>query len=506
MPALINKKTLEIIGKAQKIESEINVSDSVKINDNSANLNKILFSSGNVTITDKSVYLDTYTIRGQLRVNTLYLSEDDQIESMSAGIPFEIVGDIPEGENKTLFVSASVERINTEPLRQRRIDIDATVKIRGFAAVSGNATQSFQLENKDEIYTCTAEERASIIRVLTLSNDYEFEFDPGKIAPGKIISANVRLINPTTTSGRSAILYNALMKAEVIYSCEEDNGGLSYRVFSDTFPVNQVINTAISDEFDDYTVKADINLEDASFVFGEDGIKVKFKTNACFDALLMKEVSWQRISDIYSPAKLITAKKNMKGVSNIRRGEKQTITLSESLPLTLESDVLKIAQTGFCTDYDVLLEDEDFKVSGSISLNVFIVGESVSDAKSFNVKLPFTKMLDESGSIEDICVDLTVNGLVSEISGDRLNVSVEADLSVISLINSEIEEIEDIEANDYEESDVNYTVIKIHYFQLGETLWNIAKENRSSVMKILRDNSLECEDDVKVGQPLMITR
>lgn len=504
MPALLNKKTLNICGKTQKIESEITISDSVKIGDNLPNLKDIVFFNTLATVTDKNIYMDTYTVRGRLAVSALYRSEDGQLESFEAIIPFEAVGETPEGESKTLFVSAEVKKCVVSPLRQRRLDVEALVRLSGYVAVSDVVSESVNAEGVDNIYTDTKEAKGTLLKGITSSRQYEFEFNPGQIAPGKILYASGTLSEPTVTSGRSAVLYNAMLNTDVIYTSEEEDGTLSYHSFSDAFPVNQVINTEIGDEYDNFDVNASLRYDNAQFVYGEGGIKILMSVTVFYDAVLLKSISWRMVSDVYSSSKQITVKRGVKTVSLMETLSETTLKLSESAAAAVGDGYVKVACTDHRIQYEAKVSPEGLIVEGMLAVEALLLKSAGDATQTARVQLPFSWRHDTPLDLSDIILSVTLSSLSCDVSDERLNVAAEVAIESSVLINSEIEEIEDMVVGDYESGQDNYTIIKIHYIQPGERLWDIAKANRTSVEKILGDNAIDSEEDITLFQPLLI--
>ncbi len=504
MPALLNKKTLNVCGKTQKIESEISVSDSVKIGDNLPNLKDVVFFNTLATITDKNIYMDTYTVRGRLTVSTLYRSEDGVLESFEAIIPFETVGEAPQGENKTLFVGAEVKKCVVSPLRQRRLDIDATLRMTGYVSASDAVSESISVEGVDEVYTDTKEARGTLLKGIASSRQYEFEFNPGPIAPGKILYASGKLSEPTITSGRSAILYNAMLDTDVIYTCEEEDGSLSYHSFSESFPVNQVINTEIGDAYDGFEVKASLRYDNAQFVFGENGIKVLMSVTVFYDAVLLKNVSWPMISDAYSSSKLITVKRGVKTISLVETLGKGALKLSESASVASQDGFVKVACADHRIQYEAKASDGLLSVDGTLAVEALLLKSAGDATQTVRASLPFSWQYDTPLNLSDVILYVSLSSLSCDVADGRLNVEAEISVESSALINSEIEEIEDMTVGDYEAGQDNYTIIKIHYMQPGERLWDIAKANRTSIEKILGDNAIDSEEDVTLYQPLLI--
>lgn len=505
MPADMIKNTSAVSGAKKAVKGEINVSDTLRLSDNMSSIKDILFTDESVLVKSSQAYMGTFTVRGEVNVHILYMGENEEPAYMNSVIPFEYIGECASENDSALYITSKIKSCEIMPMKQRRIDVNVSVVIEGVSVDQIQVDTLKDIEGINNVMMQKKEMSASLIRTLTSSQNFNFSFDAGAVSPGKIIYGSGNLTNVSSTSSHAGILVNGMMKVGVIYSVEDEEGNLSYRSFTDLFPVNHFIETDSSLEYDNYQISAVASCGDFQFIYSDNGLSVEIESALSCNILMFKQVKWESVSDMYSPnvmLKMIPVEKKCILAEDITS---ETVSFSDSIRIPASPNIFKIAASKERLQLKYEMEQDTFKAYGDIICSIAVLKNDKGAIDTYEIKIPVEWGIANCNfTEEDILVSAEVEECTYDVRNDSVSVNASIRMSGVVLNEITVDDISDVIISDYDQEEDNYISIKVHYFQPGEKLWDLAKTNRTTIKHILSTNAIDKEEDVKAYQPLII--
>lgn len=504
MSADMIKNTSAVSGAKKTIKGEISVADTLRLGDNMSSVKDILFSNETVSVKSSQVYLGTFTVRGEVDVHILYMGENEEPAYLKSVIPFEYIGESASETSTTLYVKSDIRSCEISPMKQRRVDVNIVLGIEGICVDEITVDSLRDISGIDNVMMQKEQLSASLLKSVSSTQSYNFSFDAGAVNPGKILYGSGTLTNVATTSSHAGILVNGMMKTDVIYSVEDEEGVAGYRSFSETFAVNHIIETDSSFEYDRYDVDAYLSCDDIQFLYSDSGLMVGVEASIYCTALLYKDIQWASVVDLYSPNVMLTPVSTQKNCIKASQIASETVSAADTVRLTASS-VFKIAATKEKLNLAYAMEEGSYIVNGDLICDVAVLKDEKGAFDTYQLKIPVEWGITNcSFSEDDILVSTKIEECTYELHSDGIYIKANINMSATILEDITVSEITDVTTAEYAVEEENYISIKVHYYQPGEKLWNVAKQNRTTPKQILAMNAIDKEEDIKAYQPLII--
>lgn len=520
MPVKLHKETVrasEILCseyERQTVESDVIVPD---IN---PDVLKVLRVSAKAYITQKSVQQDRAYVQGIIRVNLLYIPEDDlcgKIKSINTTLDFSHFIEA-SGAKSGMLISAEAEceNVTSDLINSRKLSIKCTVGINIKITAQSELELAVAAEEGDGL-----ELKRTALKILNTAVDCDrelmisekLEIPQGKPPVDEILKIDARAVSSELKAMDSKATIRGELKASVLYSCMgngEQEASVEFAEF--TVPFTEVLEVAGLKE--GMEIEADCAVRNINYRTenGEGG------ENSCINADItvcisvkageMTEIS--AIEDVFGTKSNIIPKKNSCLIERflcsgyIQLPQKELFEVPEYLPGIKR--VCDICATPAVTD--ISISDGMVVVKGSVNVNMLYLTHSqeLPVAGTENV-YEFSHSFDMPCVCENaVCeAKVTSEHLSYTLSGERaVELRLINALSVKCMSSDKTELVD--EAEESEEPLKPLPEVILYFVQSGDTLWSIAKRYHTPVEKIAADNGIEPDetDKLKIGQMLKI--
>ena len=463
-------------------------------------------TSGVVSIYKKEAQEEKVRLDGAVNTYIMYMPDgtDDTVRGLNTSIDFSENLNVPNcKEGMTVISDVNVKSIEGKVINGRKIGIKATleVSLRIYLNEDVEVINEIQDENNIQIL----KEDLKVNSLVGQGETKIYAKDNIQIDNmdnlAEILKTQVCLVDRDIKISYNKVLTKAEAEIRVMYLTEDNRiNTVNYKIpvvgFIDIPNVSEENICDVNYEIKNIIIKPNSQEEHSIYIEIEIGV-------VCY---VYEEKQMNLIQDMYSPIEqidfekkqvmAITEKKNVSTLKQIR--EKINLKDIEGLNL-IDVDVVPSIVNENKINSKILYEAE---------LNLmFIFENSRTQIITKDAKIPFeytVENLQNGESLNTNCnMEIKSQDFILQDGGNiNCNVDIQANTNMYRTAN--INMIDSIQENENSEEQ-DYSIV-IYIVKKGDTLWNIAKEFRSTVDGIARVNGIENKDLIMPGQKLYIPR
>ena len=501
----INKENVCINKLVLEKREVIFVQEDMIVPDTKPDILNTVGTSGNVCIYKKEIMEDKIKIDGNISTYIMYVpdSVSDIIRGLNANLDFnEIINVQGIQVGMSLILTANIKNIECKVINGRKINVKVTIEFIIKVYSNENVDIINRINNMD-IQTLTkrtqinsligsGNNRAYAKDTIALDNDSEF---------AEILKTNINIVDKEIKISYNKVLAKSEIEVSIMYLTEDNR----IKKASNKIPVVGFIDIQnISEEN-----ICDTNYEIRNILIKpnsseEHSIYIELEIEVLCLAYEKKEI--ELIDDMYCPQNDIElSKKEICAISE-KDSKSKIYNVKENVNL---KDIENC--TIINVDINPIINKEE-KVNskiccvGEFSLNFILVNNETGTISDRNCLIPF----DFDMNIDEI-ENLSVNTSIEIISSNfniKTGNSVECDIDtkfnfdICKNVNLNI--IDDVKVEQSRNLE-DYSLI-IYIVKKGDTLWNIAKQFKSTVEDIVRTNGIQNVDVINVGEKLYIPK
>ena len=463
-------------------------------------------TSGVVSIYKKEAQEEKVRLDGAVNTYIMYMPDgtDDTVRGLNTSIDFSENLNVPNcKEGMTVISDVNVKSIEGKVINGRKIGIKATleVSLRIYLNEDVEVINEIQDENNIQIL----KEDLKVNSLVGQGETKIYAKDNIQIDNmdnlAEILKTQVCLVDRDIKISYNKVLTKAEAEIRIMYLTEDNRiNTVNYKIpvvgFIDIPNVSEENICDVNYEIKNIIIKPNSQEEHSIYIEIEIGV-------VCY---VYEEKQMNLIQDMYSPIEqidfekkqvmAITEKKNVSTLKQIR--EKINLKDIEGLNL-IDVDVVPSIVNENKINSKILYEAE---------LNLmFIFENSRTQIITKDAKIPFeytVENLQNGESLNTNCnmVIKSQDFILQDGGNINCNVDVQANTNMYRTAN--INMIDSIQENENSEEQ-DYSIV-IYIVKKGDTLWNIAKEFRSTVDGIARVNGIENKDLIMPGQKLYIPK
>lgn len=466
-----------------------------------------IYISGNICLYRKEIIDGKVKIEGSIDTYIIYLSDtkDGEIRSLNTKIDFNKVIELSNNSNDIdLNLDLNLKTLDCSVINGRKINIKAYIEV----SIKTNTKENVQILkdvkninnlqklNKDmTINSLIGKGEAKTIAKDTITID-----NTSNLA--EILNAEIKVINKDFKVSYNKILAKAEVKTKIMYITEDntintveklipvmgfvDIQDISEENFCDVkYSTRNIIIKP--NDVEEHSIYVEIELEISSYVYENKKIAL--------------------IQDLYSPEQNIEfTQRKVSAMSELTKSVNMcTVNKRIEVPEIAGNKIYNVALEHCITNTNI--ENERIIYEGEITANIIYLSSSLSRIDTKVVKIPFNYELDATGitNIANIETEITIredNFIV--LSDGEIEAQITLQLDTKKYRNIEINVIDNIETNELR-NDIAYSIV-IYFVKKGDTLWNIAKQFKSTVEDIVKINDIEDENKISPGEQILIPR
>ena len=469
---------------------------------------RIVDASACLLIRSRTVADGKVSVTGAVRITLLYVAEGSQgLRSLEYSIPAEFDEKLPEGCDKAA-TEGRICGVEARALNPRKLftRLETEWRVTPYCRMTMTVCGEIVDRQKYSIQTLCEKHDVSLIRSL---NDKEFVFsDEFSIPRGRDSIAELLCtsVKPRVTEAKSVgskVVLKGAACVSLLYSSPE--GKLCS--YAEELPFSQLLDGVAAEENENYSVSATLDLSGCEIhTLAENGegrdISVKLFMNA-FVALRCAETV-DCIIDLYSTVYELDAQ-----TENVELWQEPEVTrISQNVREQLETgmSVRNVLSTDVCFGV-VGIEKNGARSVLSVPATLSVLyqddsGGVFSVRRRAEIKAEADVGEDALASVEAVCA--------SDISANFNSLGIElrfaADFTVVSLAAPQCSCLTSLSAALPEAGEDSAPSLVLRALGESESLWDVAKQYRTTVEDILSANELADGAVPEIGQMLLIPR
>lgn len=502
--------------KKCEAENQITIGDDYSVPEGKPDIASILQKKADLMVEEVHTEKGKIRLRGNLKVQILYLAQrsEEMADCLNVQIPFDEIlymENASSGDN--LKIDWCVEELKVSLVHPGKISIRAVVSLKGEITASLSHLISEGVEDdagvqlQREIMTVAEPvlERKDSFRIRD-----EISLPANKPNVQKVLWKDLQLRNLDVRNEEGHLAMKGEVLLLFIYVGEEGHGVMW---FEQTIPVQGTLEmTGLTEEMfglwekevthQEIEVKPDYDGELRSI-----SLEMVLEIHGC----AFEERTFQALTDVYSTKEQLKLQREPVTYERLRMCSEAKLRLNTKEQLEDEETVLQIlGHHAQLKNKRASMQEQGILCEGVLEVQVLYV--TAEDEKPFGtavLSVPYSQMIEIPGILPTdswrVCENIDQ---LSISMSDSHSVEIRSVLMFGACVMQQcsIDNIVGITGEAYAPEEYQKMPgVKIHFVQNGETLWNIAKTNRTTMEEIRQLNDLNAEE-VTAGQKLLLVK
>lgn len=495
------------------------LNEEVDIQKPGAVMDRIIKEGGNAYVDEIRIRENQVMIGGILDYEVLFAEKKTgQPQSEMGQLRFEDMIKIPElKEEDDVCLDARVDWITARVVNEKKIILKAQITVYATATKSNSFEVMCDVENHPDLQV--SKNRMEIVESVKKMSDTmrikdKFAIPSGKPSIMNIIWKEIKMKNITTKLGEGNINVTGEMDIFFMYIPDEENGMQQWQ--ETTVPFTGIVDIPgiAGMDFSDLISYTEVKMQNAELIpianeMGENH-EVEVDLLLKLDIKIFKEKEREVLGDMYSLETNVQLLKNR--VSYNKLLVKNTSRSRNVIKINLSGgrdNVLQICGSGADVRIDGISVNGDGLVAEG-KINAYVIYATTDDTNplcTVTKEMDFSHRIDAEGiSRED---DYYVNWHVEQTTANMISTE-EIEVRTIIVMEAFVLQkcCQELVVDIQEEEDTkikNAPFIRAHVVQNGETLWKLAKANRTTVDRIKMLNNIKGEQ-VQAGDRIIVAK
>lgn len=501
-----NKESLNINKLVCEKEEIINVEGDMIVPDSKPDILNSISTSGNICIYKKELMDEKMKIDGSINAYVMYIAENsqDNVRGINVNLDFSKMLDAPNcKDDMILDVTTEIKNIECNVINGRKINVKSQVGIKFKVYTNENVEMVNEILNNNDIQVLRNSMKVNSL--VGCGNTKAYVKDTIMIDNtdnlAEILKVNINMVDRDIKTSYNKVLAKTEAEIKIMYLTEDN------RIVTCTNKIPIVGFVDIQNVSEENV--CDTNFEIRNMIIKPNNVEehsIYIELEIEVSCMAYEEKDLNLLEDLYSPTQdLECSKKEFTTIAN-KENKVETCHVKENinLPELTEGELIDADCIAKITNTNKL--NSRIMYEGELQIN-FIFGGVDTQVNTTRVVVPFEFTVDniENGESLDINTTLEVGAQDYMIkSGGDVTIDVDVIFDVNMCKNVNMSVIDDIELTE-NRSDEDYSLI-IYIVKPGDTLWNIAKNLRSTVTDIVKANAIENENMINVGEKLYIPK
>lgn len=512
------RRTIRMTRQKGKAVSQITLDDDYNISETMPDVNLIIQEKGKLEIGEIRAENGRALIRGELQFQVLYLDdlEEGGLHSIRGKIPFEESMNVETArDGDSLRLNSTLEDLSAVLINSRKMGIKAVGTLELIVEELAQEEMTTGLEGGEEAEVRTIHRTAAALTVQkkdTCRVKDEIILPANKPNIKELIWQDVSLRSTELRPGEDEILMKGELVVFILY--ESEDGEQKTGWLEQTIPVNSRIDVSGSHEGAAANLTVALGNADLEVKPDYDGELRVLHIDAVLnlDIRMYEEEGMDLIADLYSLKKELFPEKEETPYERLLISSTSRCRVAGRIATEPpEMQILQICHSSGEVKLDeVSIAEQGLLVQGALQVEVLYI--TSDDSHPFLCRkeaLPFEQLIEVPGMTKDSVwyLDSALDQLaVDMVSGTELEVKAVVILSVLVLARERAAHVASVtEAPLDTESLKALPAFVLYVAQLGDTLWDIAREYHSTEKRICEINGCALED-VHPGQKLILIK
>lgn len=503
---------------------QITLDEDNNVPDTKGDIRHVIREQGAVKITEKKMSNGKLFVKGMLEYTVLYLSEggERQIESLRGEIPFDEIIHMEEACNgDTICLRAELEELEVSMIHSRKVAVRSLIQLFVTVEELYDEEAATGIEEETGIYVLS--KRIPVTTIALNQKDTsrlkeELVLPSGKGNIKDLLYWELELKNAEARTSNDQVAVKGELMLFLLYQAETGmegrrNGDLEFYETMIPFQTTYQISVRGEELVDD--ISFTLNNENVLVKQDEDGEARLLELEAVLEAdlKLYEEQELEILTDAYATNQVVTPVKKEAQYENLLLKNASRLRITERVALGEKSvgTMLQICHGSAAVKIDECRAKQDgLEIEGALEVKVlYISEEDDKPLQSLHTLIPFSHQIEVKGMDETTLYDLkpmVTDTMFSMFRTDEIEVKADVVFTLLAMERKHEEMIERLNTRPFEEEEIDSMPGILGYrVQYGDSLWEIAKKNYTTVSEIMQMNELASEE-VKVGDKLLLLK
>lgn len=498
--------------------SQITLDDDYNLPDYKPDIVKVMKEKGEIQFEEIKVSEGHILVKGNLRFFVLYRSdqEEKKLDSLSGSIPFtETISMEGAEELDPVQMSAKLEDLSIGIINSRKLGVRALVMLQ--ALIRETRDEEIATDVVTEKPLEMQREYREVLGLMECKKDnfrfrQEISLPSSKPNIRDILWKSVQLRGLESRLGEGTIELSGELLIYVLYMGEEDRERMQW--IETTIPLAGSIECGNCTPDMVYRITAEPRTIELEVKPDYDGEMRTLNLDMVLDLdiCLWKEETVEILKDVYSLSEQIVPE--YRECSLPRLIAKNYAKCKVTDRIGLESEQENILQICVCEGTasleNVSYEDGGVLAEGTIEVELmYITTDDAMPVGTLKGLIAFEQKMEVPGADENSEFELEA-GLeqLGAILVDNTQVEIKAvvNLNLIAFANQSMQKLAAIEEREPNLEELQKRPGIVGYIvKMGDSLWNIAKENHTTIADLMQTNQLASEE-IREGDKLLIVK
>lgn len=485
------------------------------VNEASPAIKSIICRKEKVMVENVSVRNNQIIMDGNLAYELLYYPEDSEnvcgIEGETAFRETVKIPDVEEGEGSVRLeiISASVKLIDGRNYLYK-IGVMAYITVEQLEDLECTKAvpdeEVMVMDKTIDVLEIKADKR-EMFRI-----SEQLEVPTGKAALEKIVWKDVHLNSINTRILDRQMEVTGELSVFILYIPDVENGTEQW--LETTVDFNGIVEMEEAIEGMISYVDAKLHTVNLSPALNPDNEMKLINLSALLkmDVKLFQEEEQQTIVDLYSPNKNIISEYEEKNYYRLL--VKNQARTKETIKIDIDEakgPILQLCNGNARLQIEnIITGDNSIKILGKIMAGIiYVSSDDKNPICNQQKEIAFEHIIDAEDIIpqDKYYIDWRTEQITSNmISGKQVEIKVVVAMEVLAFREEREQIIKSVKEEELSAEEIaNMPLIKGYVVQQGDTLWQLAKKNRTTMDEIIRMNDLQGEQ-IKKGNKLLIVK
>lgn len=515
---VLKKKYIHRNQEKGQAVSQLTLDDDFNISDHKPDVVKVIQDKGEIRLEEVRVSDGHVWVKGTLEFAILYKSDQSQmrIASLTGSIPFqENLGMDQVTETDTVKIHTQIEDLSIGIINSRKLNIRALVFLRASAETIGDEAVAYDIEEEEAV-----EKNVSSREVLSLimaKRDncrfkQEITLPSNKPNVSELLWKNVQIRCLDTRLKEGKIEVTGEVLVFVIYNGVEEEEKLQW--METVLPLRADVECALPEEELIAQIQVNPGLMELIVKPDYDGEErmLALDLTLDLDIHVWREEPVEVLEDLYSLKKNLIPEYEEGTLEKLLMKNNTKCRVEERMEIPREEgNILQICScSGKAAVEKSRVTENGVEVEGTLQVQIlFVTAEDASPIGAWETLLPFRQLIEADGITSDTRTELEC--CVEQLSailldGGNVEIKATVDLNLIAFFKQHIKILKEVK-----EEELNLDVLQKrpgitgYIVKEGDSMWNIAKENHTTVQNIIDTNELS-GTQMKTGEKLLIVK
>lgn len=493
--------------------TDLIVEGEVYLPEGAQDIDKIIYTAGNVKINNASCLTNKLAIYGELHYNMIYLCNNEMSSASATKGKIDFMEEIPMQnitEGMIVSITPSIDYIDAKILSEKKVEIKAVVNLnsevtnkREVNYISGiESDGSFQAKSNNVSYIDTCN---NITTELPLSDSIILDQNMNDIV--EILKLDMKPMITECEIMNERMLIEGKCVVGVMYT--ENNSFRTPQYITKEIPFTHYVELHNTPDSPIHNVDVHINnYKYDTMTDDNDEVKIiNCDMTLGFDISLYDKINKNLISDAYSTTNNIDITNDLLSINSVEG----IATHMDDFEKSFDVDNVSIKDIYY---YDATpkiseknLYDDKMVIDGFIDVNVIFLNGDTGKIDSTSSSLPFTTYinLSQHPDMTDINNNIhLINPSVYRKGPNSMTFESKLKNKYKIMNNKNFNIISDIVEGEKLDNKNNPSIV-FRVVQPNETLWDIAKDYNVSMNYLTKLNNLDIDSELIPGTKIIIT-